>query len=627
MVETFFKLVLTSSLYASVVGIVILVLKAILTNKINPKWHYIIWTVLIIKLLIPFGPQSTISLFNTVPKMPEQANFTQMYEKYHQNYEIVRQSGDTTHIPATWAVQDSSLHFAAAAEKALPYIWLVVVILMSVWLIFTNYLLKSRIKSSSLPIPESIDVILQDCKKKSGVKKSIPVVVQNTISTPSIFDVFNPKILLSSDILILREKEISYILLHELAHYKRKDLIVNYLLLILQTIHWFNPFIWYCFKRIRQDMEVAADEQVLILLEPAERKEYGKALLSILENFSFPPLAPRLIGIADDKKNIEKRIRMIRMLDFFKNRRRTTMIIGVLCVAVLSGILLTNGLTKSDSTNKKENGSVSVNGYNADDLFKFKSAYVGDNVNVVNLLNSLPFGNLRREVSLKTSSVPYRISAKYDFGVSGLSIEAIEAAFRKNATVIFSLIDNVDEVSFEYDYANEKRNYQCTREQIQKSYNKDLREYTKGIKEFKTLIYNFSLRLIAYPEKYILTMSSTPGIQILAEYAGTADKIEYSTNSGKLLTWDSASGKISEHGQKVEMPLDIPVYWSPLVNGSVDKETNEITVNAAVLNNKNILAQKKVNIKFDSETNFYMIIPSDDVIFDGTAASTPQSEK
>ena len=623
---TFFNLVLTSSLYASVVGVIILVLKAILKNKINPKWHYIIWIVLILKLLIPFGPQSTVSLFNTIPKMPEQRNFTQIYEEYHQTYEIVRQSGDKTHIPTSWVVQNSSLHLAATTEKALPYIWLVGVVLMLGWMLFANYSLNRKIKRSAIPIPESIYMILDDCKKKSGVKKCIPIVVQNIISTPSLFDAFNPKILLSPDILELSGKEIPYILLHELAHYKRKDLITNHILILLQIIHWFNPIIWYCFKRMRQDMEVAADEKVLTLLEPEEHKEYGKALLSIIENSSFPRLVPRLIGMVDDKKNIERRIKMIKMMGFFKNKRRTTLIIGVLCVAVLSGILLTNGLIKSKSTTEQEKIKTQVNEYKAVELLKYKTAYVGDSSNVINLLSSLPFGNLRREVSLKTSLKPYGISAKYDLSVSSLSVEAIDAIFRKNATVIFALIDNVDELSFDYGSVNEKRNYQCTREQIQKSYDNDLREYAKDVKEFETLINNFSLRLIAYPEKYMLTMSSTPGIRILAEYTGVANKVEYSTNSGKLLTWDSTTGKISEHGQKLEMSLNIPVYWSPLVNGD-DKAANNIAVTATVLNDKNILAQRKVNIKFDGATKFYVIIPSEDVIFADTITSQSQKPK
>ena len=50
----------------------------------------------------------------------------------------------------------------------------------------------------------------------------------------------------------LDDDEIEYILLHELSHYKRKDILVNYLMIFLQCIHWFNPFIWYLFKIIKE---------------------------------------------------------------------------------------------------------------------------------------------------------------------------------------------------------------------------------------------------------------------------------------------------------------------------------------------------------------------------------------
>ena len=207
-------------------------------------------------------------------------------------------------------------------------------------------------------MPESMNLIFEECKRKMLVKKGAEIVIQKVISTPALFGVFKPKILISPAILNLSNKEISYILLHELAHCKRKDLIVNHLLLLLQLIHWFNPVIWYCFKRIRLDMEVAADERVLTLLESGEHKEYGKALLSVIESFNFSRLAPRLIGMVDDKKNIEKRIKVIKMMDFFKNRRRTILVIGVVCVVILSGILLTSGLTKRESATDQDKSSV-----------------------------------------------------------------------------------------------------------------------------------------------------------------------------------------------------------------------------------------------------------------------------
>ena len=62
--ENLFNLVFKASLYGSIVGIIILLVKRIFKNKINPKYNYIIWMLLIIKLLVPVGPQSSISLFN-----------------------------------------------------------------------------------------------------------------------------------------------------------------------------------------------------------------------------------------------------------------------------------------------------------------------------------------------------------------------------------------------------------------------------------------------------------------------------------------------------------------------------------------------------------------------------------
>lgn len=622
--ETIFRLVLTTSLYASIVGVVIIILKTILKNKINPKWHYIIWVVFILKLLIPFGPESAVSLFNAVPPVPQQTNFTQTYEQYHQSITFIRQ--EKAQIPTTWAIRDSSLYFAATAEAAMPYIWVVGAMLMLGWLLCTNYSLQRKVKNTAASVPESINLIFEECKRKMGLKRDIEIVIQDAIGTPALFGVFRPKTLISPTILKLSSKEISYVLLHELAHYKRKDLIANHLLLLLQLIHWFNPVIWYCFKKIRQDMEVAADERVLTLLESGEQKEYGRALLAVIENFNLPRLAPRLIGMVDDKKNIEKRIKMIKMMDFFKNRRRTVLVIGVICVAILSGILLTSGLTKRDSATNQGKNSIQSNEYNAATLLKYKTAYVGDNSNVVNLLGSLPFASLRREVSLKTENKPYGISVNYDFRVSSMSTEAIEATFRNNAIVMFALIDNVDEINIYLTSFGGEQKYQYTRAQLQQSCVKDLREYAKDVKTFETILNNFSFRLLAYPEKYTLTMSSTPGIRILAQYGGMADKVIYSTTHGKLLTWDSASGRIIEYGQNVELPLATPVYWTPLVSGAV-KDSNEIAIKATVLNKNARLAEKQVNIKFDGSTQFYTVLPSNDVVIEDTAKLQSQNPK
>lgn len=281
------------------------------------------------------------------------------------------------------------------------------------------------------------------------------------------------------------------------------------------------------------------------------------------------------------------------------------LLIGILVIAVVIVILFTNYFSKGRTTDNN----------NTLDLIKYKSAYVGDNSNIINLLGDLPLGNYRNEVSLETSTKPYGISVKYDLSVSSLSIEAIEATFEKNATMIFALIDNVEQISFIYDPVNDEPDYVSDRAQIQKSYVNDLRSYTNDRKAFETLLNSLSLIFSVYPEKYTLTMSSTPGIKILAEYEGNANLIEYEADFGRLLTWDKNTGKITEHVQKYETSVGTPVYWSAMEN--VD---HQITVIASVKKDGNVVAQKKITIKYNPETYLYEVIPTKDVAFVDTTA-------
>ncbi|NLC07388.1 MAG: hypothetical protein GX755_05425, partial [Syntrophomonadaceae bacterium] len=60
--------------------------KSILKDELNGRWHYLIWFALIIKLLIPFGPESAVSLFNVMPEMP-QTSLAEVYYEMAQQYE------------------------------------------------------------------------------------------------------------------------------------------------------------------------------------------------------------------------------------------------------------------------------------------------------------------------------------------------------------------------------------------------------------------------------------------------------------------------------------------------------------------------------------------------------------
>lgn len=355
--ERIFNLVLVTSLYASIVGISIIILKTLLKHKVSPKWHYLLWIILVIKLVVPFGPESTISLFNKVPSVVREVSYTESSNQVINNAQNKTVSNKHTNVTSTALTLDNE-GSRKAIDFYLSYAWLTGAILMGLWLIYTNLSLYLKLKKYEDIVDEKVETIFKSAKSEMSVNRNINIVFQPIVNSPALFGIFKPRILFPKEVSNLNDKEISYILLHELAHYKRKDILANYILLIFQVIHWFNPIIWFCFKKIREDMELATDEKVLNILEGNEHKEYGKALLKVLESLSSTRLYPKLIGMVDDKKGMEKRIRMIKMANFFRSKRRLAFVIGLLCIIGMGLILLTSGKTKEQALTENKTATV-----------------------------------------------------------------------------------------------------------------------------------------------------------------------------------------------------------------------------------------------------------------------------
>jgi bla regulator protein BlaR1 len=365
--ESIFNVVLITSLYGTVVGIVLILIKSLLKNRLSPKWHYLIWIVLIVKLLIPFGPESTVSLFNIIPVTYDINGIENSAEIHNErsilfsteneissteNYEIPTKQNFNNNTVGNTDIKKFNV------KNTIAFIWFFGALLMLFWLVYTYLSFYKKLQKETYDVDQRIITIFEKCKKRIGVKGKLCLAVSNTVNTPSLFRVIKSKIILPPETAKLSDKEIEYVLLHELAHYKRKDILIYLLLLGFQVVHWFNPVMWYCFKCIRQDMEAATDESVLSILEHTEHKDYGRALIAILENFTRPLLAPGLLGMVKDRKSMERRIRMIKMAEIFKRKRNISIIVGIACILVLGGVLLTNRISAEI---KDENNNVNKN--------------------------------------------------------------------------------------------------------------------------------------------------------------------------------------------------------------------------------------------------------------------------
>ena len=176
-------------------------------------------------------------------------------------------------------------------------------------------------------IQEKVEIIA----KKIGVKRNIQVVILDQIKIPMAYGVLKAKILLPNR--VYREKELKYILYHELTHHKHKDLLWKLLENIIHCMYWFHP----CFKdilyQIDQWRETHCDMEVSRYI--SSMKEYFSTIIQIAveerNNNAY------MVGLCEGAQLLV--VRMQRMEIYLEKkplRRTVTVIIGMLVITLSS---------------------------------------------------------------------------------------------------------------------------------------------------------------------------------------------------------------------------------------------------------------------------------------------------
>ncbi len=124
------------------------------------------------------------------------------------------------------------------------------------------------------------------------------------IPSPFAFGLLRPRIYLPSSV---REKECGYLILHEQYHIRRRDCLVKPLAFLAVCLHWMNPLVWLAFALAMKDMEMSCDEAVVRRMGDDVRAEYAESLLR------FAVGRQRISGIplAFGEGNAKERIRNI----------------------------------------------------------------------------------------------------------------------------------------------------------------------------------------------------------------------------------------------------------------------------------------------------------------------------
>jgi bla regulator protein BlaR1 len=335
--ESVFGWLLAASWQASILALLVLALQRIFRAQLNPRWHHALWLLVLLRLVLPALPESTLSLFQFAPPAPQTliAPVTEPLFPVGPPRPIEFVSSPTAAEPG----------HPFSLFSILALIWLA----GSLILVGATFQVNRRFARLIARSPEIADVelvrLFAEAKQELGIHGPIRLVENKEVRSPAIMGLFSPTLLLPVRVRDrFDSRELRLIFLHEVAHVKRGDVAVQALIALLQIVHWFNPVLWYAFGRMRLDREPATDALVLSRAGEEERERYGLMLIKLLEHFSQRHSLPTLVGILEDKDQLKRRFGLIAR---FTSGAYGWSILGVITMAFLAAGCLTKQVQAS----------------------------------------------------------------------------------------------------------------------------------------------------------------------------------------------------------------------------------------------------------------------------------------
>lgn len=361
-----FDWVLITSAKVSLLIIILLFVKLLFSNKLGATLNYLLWSVIIVALLLPWVPKSSFSIGNIAQATRENPALIAIENSYTSpvsnsmstgaSDEKVPSSPKTSVMGGTNAgslpsVNESksqdqitlqSISASPYMHESLFFIWVSGIIGLIAATVVINKRFSRTIKGQAITDQELM-AGFETVKARLNITANISLTLTQATISPSLFGLFKPRLLIPVSIVKdLTPGQLNYVFGHELVHYKHRDILVNWVVHGLQVLYWFNPIIWYAFHKLREDQEIACDAMTLQYFGANYSKDYANTLIKLAENYSRTPKIANLAGLSGSKSLIKRRITSI------NNLRKKPLVFSIVIVGIVVLITVVT-LTKANN--------------------------------------------------------------------------------------------------------------------------------------------------------------------------------------------------------------------------------------------------------------------------------------
>lgn len=350
--------IVNTSVIASVMALVILLVRTVFRRSLPKKALFMLWMLVLVKLIIPFQLPSPVSIYNAVnleemaistpvktlePSMPE-GNIPTDPGVLIPSEPDTPVDSNTTYAPIT------PIEPIKPSEPAISNSPSLLVTDMLGWVhigvfcaALTGITVVYILNHYRLFKAKTVTPPMQEVVRQSGFADNTRFCSLSGHRSVMLFGIFRPTVILPEGYTPDSEQEFGYILAHEREHFRNKDNLWQVLMLAALCLHWFNPIVWLVYHLFLADIEAACDERVLDHLSETDKQDYAHVVLNVAGRYHH---SKPLMAMGFAKVRLKDRIKWI------VNHKKVGISAGILSVVLFLtiAVMLGTGAMNNEDT-------------------------------------------------------------------------------------------------------------------------------------------------------------------------------------------------------------------------------------------------------------------------------------
>lgn len=313
------RVLLAMSLTGSTVSLFLFIWKPFIKSRMPKSFQYYMWLSVLIALLLPLPKMITL---------PKPAASNNSAISLMPIYDMVQ------------GIEKTQVSFSNV-PMIFFMVWQFGIFIFLGTNIIYYWLFVRKLKTYSVcASPHETELL----HKLSGKSRAPHLYLNPAVPTPMLIGIFRP-------IIVLPDKEytdtqLHNILLHELTHLQRHDIIIKWLSILAGALHWFHPMVYLVRREISRACELACDEAVIKNLDAKGKQSYGDALIAVVADKTIK--TPLSTTMCEDKRTLRERLGTI--MNYKNFSKRTMVLSGIFLAIILCGTLYLGAAGRADST-------------------------------------------------------------------------------------------------------------------------------------------------------------------------------------------------------------------------------------------------------------------------------------